>query len=165
MIDAADEANLAELARAYAVEAGADPIVNTIIARSSIADTANDRAAARDVVMLAATGSAWRAIQLKDPLTRDIISRMNDAAQAHQPLTAADVLVATIVADIRRTMFPPPGAQELDSGSEASAAEQPVVPADIVALARAGKTVRAMSEYRARTGATMQEARAVITSV
>jgi hypothetical protein len=39
------------------------------------------------------------------------------------------------------------------------------VPEDVVALARAGKTLEAVTRYRAATGATLDEARAVIDGI
>jgi hypothetical protein len=110
-VDQDFDGNVQQLARAYGTDPalGTDPIIDLIIGRSSLSGVPQDRAAVRAVTNLALSSQPFYAIQLKDPVNAGTLARMEAAAQSCQPTRPAGIVVEIVLADIRRSMFPPPG--------------------------------------------------------
>jgi ribosomal protein L7/L12 len=69
--------------------------------------------------------------------------------------------IASQLAGQGLVMLEPDSAEPRDSAAFAAVA----VPEDVVALARAGKTLEAVKQYRAVSGATLEEAQAVLRDI
>jgi hypothetical protein len=111
------------LARAFGTDtaAGLDGVTAAVIERTRLS-AAGDAAAVRAVLDLATRGSAWRALELQDPLNVTIIKAMEDTAAARRPATAPDIVVAAVLNQVRRAMFPgrQPGAGGPPAGPQGS---------------------------------------------
>ena len=99
------------LARDFGTEpvAGLEGVAAAIIERTRLS-AGGDAAAVRAVLGIAADGSAWRALQLKQPLNIVIMSSMQNAAAAVHPSTAPDIVVEAVLRQVRSAMFPGPRA-------------------------------------------------------
>jgi hypothetical protein len=103
----ADANNLRMLAGYYRSEPtqGLDAIAEVIIGRTSIADTAGDRDAVREVLTLAVGSQAFLAFRFQDSVHVETLAGMRAAAGACHPTKPAGTITEIVIKDIRRTMF------------------------------------------------------------
>ena len=99
---------------------GLNGVTVAILGRTRLSADA-DEAAVRAVLDLATHGSAWRALQLQDPMNITILTAMRNAAAALQPATAPDILVSAVLNQVRLAMFP---------GRRATTGSPPIVATD-----------------------------------
>jgi hypothetical protein len=96
---------------------GLNGVTVAIIGRTRLSAD-GDAAAVRAVLDLATDGSAWRALQLQDPISVTSLTAMQNAAAALRPVTAPDILVSAVLNQVCLAMFP---------GGRASTGRPPVV--------------------------------------
>ncbi|TVY98956.1 hypothetical protein EAS64_42635 [Trebonia kvetii] len=97
----------AQLARDFGTDpaVGLDGVTAAVTGRARLSADGDARAV-RAVLDLATRGSAWRALQLQDPMNITILKAMRDAAAALHPATAPDILAAAVLNQVRLAMFP-----------------------------------------------------------
>jgi hypothetical protein len=97
----------ARLARDFGTDpaAGLNGVTVAVLGRTRLAAD-SDAAAVRAVLDLATIGSAWRALELQDPLNITILTAMQNAAAAARPATAPDILVSAVLNQVGLAMFP-----------------------------------------------------------
>lgn len=107
------------LARDFGTDpvAGLNGVTVAILERTRLSAD-GDTAAVRAVLDLATRGSAWRALQLQDPMNVTILTAMQNAAAALHPATAPEILVSAVLNQVRLAMFP---------GRRATTSRPPVV--------------------------------------
>jgi hypothetical protein len=84
---------------------GLDGVTVVVLQRTRLSAD-GDAAAVRAVLDVATRGSAWRALQLQDPMNITILATMRNAAAARRPATAPDILVSAVLNQVRLAMFP-----------------------------------------------------------
>jgi hypothetical protein len=107
------------LARDFGTDpaAGLDGVTAAIIERTRLSN--GDEAAVRTILNVAAEGSAWRALQLQEPLNITILGAMQAAATAAHPSSSPDIVVEAVLNQVCLAMFP---------GWRAAGKVPPVVP-------------------------------------
>jgi hypothetical protein len=98
---------VAELARDFGTDPalGLEGVTAAVCGRTRLSAD-GDGAAVRAVLEIAIRGSAWRALQLQDPLNITILKAMDDAAAAQRPATAPDIVAAAVINEVGLAMFP-----------------------------------------------------------
>jgi hypothetical protein len=100
----------------------------------------------------------------------ELAGAVKDLADAVRQGPFSDSATMRVAVDVSRTAstiagrFAAQGTIAGQPGDPASVGAVPV-PEEVASLARAGKTLEAVTRYRAATGATLDEARAVISDI